>query len=516
MIKLESVRFNNIRSLLNNEYIDLKPLTILVGKNSVGKSTFARTFPLLRQSSEANKKSPLLWYGKYVDFGDYDTAINKYNKNSGIDLGFKFKFIPAQIINIFDETYSLRSELGYTIHEALSNTKKPIQLEVNLNFNKNNDQSYSYKIDILFLKYNISVIIKNHDIEVILDNKKYNLNSNKTYKISQQKIFPSIELDHDNIDYNKHKNYFSFFHRLNFSSSIKNQLKKNIIDHFERDISEEEYNKFYTNSFYRVLNRINKKLPSISFPDDLHEEHMDIMEDIFIISKISEMLNFIDENLSEYFNGVQYLEPLRATAQRYYRKQEFAINEVDSKGSNIAMFMAENHQHKILKKLIKKHFNLEFITDSNNAGHITLNLLTNNETNEKINLADLGVGYSQLLPVILQLWNSAYNQSKKSTQCLVVEQPELHLHPAYQAKIADITAEIIGDLERRKINQNFIFETHSPHLISRFGELIEDKKISKDSIQILIFDNDMHETKISKATFNEKGILQNWPFGFFH
>ena len=237
---------------------------------------------------------------------------------------------------------------------------------------------------------------------------------------------------------------------------------------------------------------------------------------VFIISNISEILNFIDENLSEYFNGVQYLEPLRATAQRYYRKQEFAINEVDSKGSNIAMFMAENHQHKILKRLIKKHFNLEFITDSNSAGHITLNLLTNDETNEKINLADLGVGYSQLLPVILQLWNSAYNQSKKSTQCLVVEQPELHLHPAYQAKIADITAEIIGDLERRKINQNFIFETHSPHLISRFGELIEEKKISKDSIQILIFDNDMNETTISKATFNEKGILQNWPFGFFH
>ena len=132
MIKLESVRFNNIRSLLNNDYIDLKPLTILVGKNSVGKSTFARTFPLLRQSSEANKKSPLLWYGKYVDFGDYDTAINKYNKSNGIDLGFKFKFSPIEIINIFDQSYTLRSQFGYTIHEALSNTKKNIELETNL------------------------------------------------------------------------------------------------------------------------------------------------------------------------------------------------------------------------------------------------------------------------------------------------------------------------------------------------------------------------------------------------
>ncbi|WP_202733219.1 AAA family ATPase [Acinetobacter pittii] len=124
MIKLISVKFSNIRSLLNTDYIDLKPLTILVGKNSVGKSTFARTFPLLRQSSEANKKSPLLWYGKYVDFGDYDTAINKNNKNEGIDLGFKFKFNPVELINIFDESYTLRSQFGYSIHEVLSNAKK--------------------------------------------------------------------------------------------------------------------------------------------------------------------------------------------------------------------------------------------------------------------------------------------------------------------------------------------------------------------------------------------------------
>ncbi|MCH2002812.1 MULTISPECIES: AAA family ATPase [Acinetobacter calcoaceticus/baumannii complex] len=516
MIKLISVKFSNIRSLLNTDYIDLKPLTILVGKNSVGKSTFARTFPLLRQSSEANKKSPLLWYGKYVDFGDYDTAINKNNKNEGIDLGFKFKFNPVELINIFDESYTLRSQFGYSIHEVLSNAKKSIELEAKLNFHKNKDHSYNYKIDISFLKYKIKIIIENSKIEIFLNNKKYNLNDDKIYKVSQQKLFPSIELDHTNINPNRYKNYFSFFHRLNFSNSIKDQFKKNITDYFERDINEEEYNKLYSNSFYKILERINKKTKLISYPDDLNEEYMDIIEDIFIISKISEILNFIDESLADYFNGVQYLEPLRATAQRYYRKQEFAINEVDSKGSNIAMFMAENHQHKILKQLIKKHFNLEFVTDSNDGGHITLNLLTNHETGEKINLADLGVGYSQLLPVILQLWNAAYNQSKKSTQCLVVEQPELHLHPAYQAKIADITADIIRDLERRKINQNFIFETHSPHLISRLGELIEDKRISKDSVQILIFDNDLNKTTISKATFNEEGVLQNWPFGFFH
>lgn len=79
MSKLNSIRIQNLRSLVDTGDIELKPLTILVGRNSVGKSTFARTFPLIRQSCEAQKKSPVLWYGRLVDFGDFTTAVNKKN-----------------------------------------------------------------------------------------------------------------------------------------------------------------------------------------------------------------------------------------------------------------------------------------------------------------------------------------------------------------------------------------------------------------------------------------------------
>ena len=66
MSQLNSIRIQNLRSLTDTTTIQLKPLTVLVGKNSVGKSTFARTFPLLRQTCEAQKKSPILWSIKKV------------------------------------------------------------------------------------------------------------------------------------------------------------------------------------------------------------------------------------------------------------------------------------------------------------------------------------------------------------------------------------------------------------------------------------------------------------------
>ena len=54
---LKSIRLRNLRSFPNDDdapYVDLKPLTVLIGKNSSGKSSFLRSLPLLRQSVEAN------------------------------------------------------------------------------------------------------------------------------------------------------------------------------------------------------------------------------------------------------------------------------------------------------------------------------------------------------------------------------------------------------------------------------------------------------------------------------
>lgn len=69
MTQISGVRIKNLRCFGDTGFIDLRPITILVGKNSAGKSTFARLFPLLRQSAEEDKRSPILWYGRLVDFG---------------------------------------------------------------------------------------------------------------------------------------------------------------------------------------------------------------------------------------------------------------------------------------------------------------------------------------------------------------------------------------------------------------------------------------------------------------
>ena len=58
-------------------------------------------------------------------------------------------------------------------------------------------------------------------------------------------------------------------------------------------------------------------------------------------------------------------------------------------------------------------------------------------------------------------------------------------------------------------------ETHSPHLIYRFGELIDEGILSPDNIQVLIFNEKDGYSEVDTAYFDDEGVLRNWPAGFF-
>lgn len=512
MSQLNSIRIQNLRSLTDTKTILLKPLTVLVGKNSVGKSTFARTFPLLRQSCEAPKRSPILWYGKFVDFGDFNTALNKKNQDDGITFTLNFTISYNEYFKIFGSGV-LYSKFIKRNEKNNSEQEKSINITISINIiNTRNNDDPQYTINIILNNDIIDIIFKpkNNSAIINLNNKIYDLNSDNIYIIEQKEIIPTLNLDLKKLfeneeiksKYFKYLNYYITHDSFLFPILLQAELGISL--------EEKKYNDL-TSNLQEYIFKINEFDKSIF---NLEKYDIEVIKDIFIISKFEKIIDFCNKLLSSYFKEVRYLEPLRASAQRYYRKQDLAIDEVDSKGSNIAMYLEEHYQHEILKKIIKKHFNLEFITESS-SGHITLNLLIDKKTREKVNLADLGVGYSQILPVILQLWSSAYNNKRGSQGCLVVEQPELHLHPAYQSKIADVTSDIISTLKENDRKYSFIYETHSPHLINRLGELIEEGALDKEDVQILIFDNEFDQTNIIHSNFNEEGILENWPFGFF-
>jgi len=87
---MQSIQIKNLRSLEDTGRLPIRPITLLVGKNSSGKSTFLRSFPLLRQSSEARTTGPILWYGRFVDYGGYRNALRAGAEDESISFTFSF------------------------------------------------------------------------------------------------------------------------------------------------------------------------------------------------------------------------------------------------------------------------------------------------------------------------------------------------------------------------------------------------------------------------------------------
>ena len=98
MLRLTGLGVRNLRSLRDTGLIDLKPITILVGKNSAGKSTFARVLPLLKQSAERRKQGPVLWFGRLVDFGSFQEAVSSSAETNAIEILFRYSTPPATFV----------------------------------------------------------------------------------------------------------------------------------------------------------------------------------------------------------------------------------------------------------------------------------------------------------------------------------------------------------------------------------------------------------------------------------
>jgi hypothetical protein len=122
-----------------------------------------------------------------------------------------------------------------------------------------------------------------------------------------------------------------------------------------------------------------------------------------------------------------------------------------------------------------------------------------------INVAAMGEGVSQILPII------AYSRFGADDDCLLVEQPEIHLHPELQAELGDLFIEVAKS-GRRQV----LVETHSEHLLLRVRRHIAEGKLEPDQVAILFVNKkDGGESEVTRLDLNSRGHFSDWPKGFF-
>lgn len=495
------IQIKNLRSLYDTGEIEMKKINMLVGNNSSGKSTFLRIFPLLKQSFNNRINGPVLWAGDeddYVDFGSYQEALS--NGCSGDTIRLKF---------CFDTSSELRNVIPTDTGKMYITTREEDTVAIEFAISHNKQTTYDYISEVRLEygdyhivvgysdKYEILSLILNKE-EIPITNEEMStleyLSGNEiidlpmyAIKATARKFFSDILNTNDEIDF-----IIRYFY-LTGADKFREEMKTKETEQAEKIL--------------RSAQEQESELKKWTFLYYLPQYYRDF-----------------SEYIRKYFNNVYYIAPVRATAERYYRLRNTAVNEVDCRGKNLPVFLnsLKNEQFKRFQKWT--HSNLGFeVEKSLSEGHVSLKIRKNGQ-DKAVNLSDTGFGYSQILPIVTQLWYITDVRNRREPVrakrvlevtapiTIAIEQPELHLHPALQAKLMDVIARIATEK-----NVRFIIETHSETIINRIGTLIDKGKFNNNDIEITIFDKQFGEdrTCVKKSTFDEEGYLKDWPIGFF-
>jgi hypothetical protein len=116
------------------------------------------------------------------------------------------------------------------------------------------------------------------------------------------------------------------------------------------------------------------------------------------------------------------------------------------------------------------------------------------------NLVDVGYGVSQALPVVVQ------SALLPSNQLLLIQQPEVHLHPRAQAALGTFMSELVANTGKQ-----FVIESHSDFIIDRVRQEIANRQLPAKSVSILFFNRHKMETSVTPIRLDDDGNIVNAP-----
>ena len=223
-------------------------------------------------------------------------------------------------------------------------------------------------------------------------------------------------------------------------------------------------------------------------------------------------------------DAIRHLGPFREVPFDYDKIPQMTDESRWEKGAGAWEALAQDSE--LLKKTndyMQNVLNLRY--SINQPQPHSTNLLHNEDYDIDIGLSDVGIGISQLIPVVIGALDNSQNSG-----IFAVEQPELHIHPALQVALGDVFIDAI-----KNNNRTILIETHSEHLLLRLlrrvretteSEQIESEQIESEQNNYKLKPDDLSILYISPKPEGSKFIPLNvmddgdfdgpWPEDFFN
>lgn len=463
MIKM--FRLRNFKAFEDTKEIALKPITVLAGPNSGGKSSILQSLLLLKQTLETEVPSVALnLEGRFLQFSGFEELVFGKPSLGKCEVIYRFLIgtpIPVRV---------LRRYIPDIDPDALDGAKF-CELETDIEI------SFRYK-----KKGEGSPVVRPHKC-VIKSSFEENIGPELTMELRGQR----------------------YITKKGGKRTFRPTTAK------LREIKDATFSHFLPSSHVLMVETDESGEP-------LEPEEL-LLDPIFRVA-LRELRNELDEN-------VRYLGPLREEPRRAYLHSGSPFPEIGKKGEYAAQmlwvekdkkvrFVRDLHEEPIestLMEAVSQTFLslgvVEPIDVSSMRSLIyqVLFRIDRPSSGKQVTIADVGFGMSQLLPIVVMGLRSP------ESSILIFEQPEIHLHPKLQSKLADFMLGLAISGKR------VLVETHSDYFIHRLRRRIAEDKSDelRDKISIL-FVRPPLEGKgavIEPLRVDEYGAIENWPPDFF-
>jgi len=519
---ITQITLKNFKGIKNEVKIPLRPITMLFGGNSAGKSTVLHSLLYFRELLATHNCNPGKVMNGTIDLGDARNLVYGHAWDGEITLrldcnldddGFK-PFFP-------EETNNYRQG----IPDFNAGGIEDFWIEISIAFDLYSHKGYlkSYEVGLNGLAW--AKILRNDGGEICLSE----LNLNHDIISDEENIL--TQYFHELISEENLFPYYKLCIGQSMAPDDERICKARLLKLAQNDVIPvlHEPISLYSDNVVRTFEKFSCFLSqSIVRPAEILLEYLNKMLYIGPLREIPDRKYYCPptSDPARWVTGLAAWDAFTRDEQSELQKEAQTWFDYLKLGYTISSSIVrpldlDNKLWKRLDELAEDGtITSDDVQELQNEYEMILSerrlRIVDRARDTEVQLQDIGVGISQSVPIVMGALHPG--------SIYAFEQPELHLHPAIQCRMGDLFIDQVNRF-RHKI---FLLETHSEHLILRLLRRIRETStqelppdatnyhFSSGQIGVLYFESTADGTKVTELPVSSDGDFENsWPHGFF-
>jgi predicted ATPase len=452
-MSIREIRWLNFRAFRDTDWLEVRPLTIIVGANNSGKSSVLDPLLLLKQTLRSKRaQSALVLRGDFINAGSFSDIAYQHQETSLVTLGIRFHRRLAPPIDYPELGEAAPSVCEVTFRAAVAPGVVTL---------------YRY------------AVLDQFDRPLVVRT----LRSGQRYTVKALDSWAAQGADDDARDEPS-------------DIAARRALSNARPNHFLFDIDP---------IWDAALNAAVRG----DEPDDDGERLREVrpIRLSSFVAKYSSAIDFTHDHIRDSLENLYFLGPLREDPKRIYQISGDAPPDVGVRGEFSPEILLRNRRRPLFGQVNKwlQFFDLPGHLQCEESIDNTFKLVLAQPGMPPTNFADVGFGFSQLLPLLVQGLTAPKNS------LLMAEQPEIHLNPRLQARLGEFFVDVIGR------GASVLLETHSEHLVLGIRRLIAQGRLSADKVAVYFAEASDEGSRIRRVEIQPNGHIlpDDWPKGFF-